>query len=92
MLGVQDGDIVLIDSVARTRRPLTRTTAREASPRWAHNETHVTFVRDNNVFIVPVDGSQGGLFVQLTDVCPQETGPGGDRQSEVHQGRGAEAD
>ena len=74
-LAVQDGDIVLIDSVARTRRALTRTTARETSPRWAHNESHVTFVRDNNVFIVPLDSTNGGLFVQLTDISAKKTNP-----------------
>jgi dipeptidyl aminopeptidase/acylaminoacyl peptidase len=75
VLAVQDGDIVLIDTVARTRRPLTRTTARETSPRWARTETHVTFVRDNNVFIVPLDATNGGLFVQLTDISPKKTDP-----------------
>ncbi len=75
VVAVQDGDVVLIDTVARTRRPLTRTTAAESSPRWARNETHVTFVRENNVFVVPVDGSDGGLFVQLTDIAPKKTDP-----------------
>src|SRR5918992_52049 len=59
VLGVQDGDIVLIDTVARTRRALTRTTAAESSPRWARDETYVTFVRENNVFIVPADAADG---------------------------------
>ena len=75
VLGVQDGDIVLIDTVTRTRRPLTRTTIAESSPRWARNETHVTFVRENNVFIVPVDVGEGGLFVQLTDVSAKKPDP-----------------
>ncbi|MGH9350355.1 MAG: prolyl oligopeptidase family serine peptidase [Vicinamibacterales bacterium] len=75
VLGVQEGNVVLIDTVARTRRALTRTTARESSPRWARHETHVTFVRDNNVFIVPVDGSQGNLFVQLSDVSAKKPDP-----------------
>jgi dipeptidyl aminopeptidase/acylaminoacyl peptidase len=77
VVAVQDGDIVLIDTVARTRRPLTRTTARETSPRWARNETHVTFVRENNVFIVPVasSGAADALFVQLTDISPKKSDP-----------------
>jgi dipeptidyl aminopeptidase/acylaminoacyl peptidase len=75
VLAVQDGDVVLIDTVARTRRPLTRTTARETSPRWAHDETHVTFVRENNVFIVPLDSTNGGLFVQLTDISAKKSDP-----------------
>jgi dipeptidyl aminopeptidase/acylaminoacyl peptidase len=81
VLGVQDGDIVLIDTVARTRRALTRTTGRESSPRWARNETHVTFVRDNNVFMVPADfhrtaashAESGALFVQLTDITAKKS-------------------
>jgi dipeptidyl aminopeptidase/acylaminoacyl peptidase len=76
-LAIQDGDVVLIDTVARTRRMLTRTTAAESSPRWARGETHVTFVRDNNVFIVPAAeaGGDGGLLVQLTDVSPKKPEP-----------------
>ena len=76
-LAVQDGDIILIDTVARTRQPLTRTTAPEASPRWARNETHVTFVRENNVFILPLaaDASAEGLFVQLTDISAKKSDP-----------------
>jgi dipeptidyl aminopeptidase/acylaminoacyl peptidase len=81
VLAVQDGDIVILDTTAKTRRALTRTTAREASPHWARGETHVTFVRDNNVFMVPV--SQGGaaagadsdLLVQLTDVSAKKPDP-----------------
>jgi dipeptidyl aminopeptidase/acylaminoacyl peptidase len=75
VLAVQDGDIVVIDTVARTRRMLTRTVAAESSPRWARSETHVTFIRDNNVFIVPVAASDGGLLVQLTDVSAKKTDP-----------------
>jgi dipeptidyl aminopeptidase/acylaminoacyl peptidase len=74
-LTVQDGDVVLIDTVARTRRPLTRTTAREANPRWARSESHVTFVRENNVFVVPLDATSGGLFVQLTDITAKKADP-----------------
>ncbi len=83
VLAVQDDDVVLIDTVTRTRRALTRTTGRESNPRWARGETHVTFVRENNAFIVPldvarggpVDGSQSGLFVQLTDVSLKKADP-----------------
>src|SRR5919197_3697222 len=54
-LFVDDGDVVLIDSVAGTRRNITRTTGGEANPRWARHETAVTFTRDNNLFIVAFD-------------------------------------
>jgi dipeptidyl aminopeptidase/acylaminoacyl peptidase len=75
VLAVQDGDIVLIDTIARTRRPLTRTTAAESSPRFARGETHVTFIRENNVFIVPIESTTGGLFVQLTDISAKKSDP-----------------
>jgi dipeptidyl aminopeptidase/acylaminoacyl peptidase len=74
-LSVQDGDVVLVDSVALTRRQITRTTAAESHPRWARSETCVTFVRDENLFIVPVDASDQDLVVQLTDVSPQKKEP-----------------
>ncbi len=79
VLGVDRGDIVIIDTVARKRLDVTRTTGAESSPRWARGETHVTFVRDNNLFIVPVESVTGGSVVQLTDVSARRTDP---RQSD----------
>ena len=75
ILGVDRGDIVIIDTVDRKRIDVTRTTGNESSPRWARNETHVTFVRDNSLFIVPVDHVGGGTVVQLTDVSARRTDP-----------------
>lgn len=66
--GVDRGDVVVIDTVARQRLEVTRTTAAESSVRWARNGTHVTFVRDNNLYIAPAGGDAGGGLVQLTDV------------------------
>ncbi len=71
-LAVDNGDVVLIDSIAGTRRWIARTTGNEANPRWARNDTHVTFTRDGNLFIVPV--AEGGL-VQLTDVAVKKPDP-----------------
>ncbi|MBI4477057.1 MAG: prolyl oligopeptidase family serine peptidase [Acidobacteria bacterium] len=68
-LAAQDGDIVVIDSVTNERRQITRTTDREENPRWTRNDTHVTFTRNNNLFIVPV---KSGSIVQLTDVKPKK--------------------
>jgi hypothetical protein len=68
------GDVVLVDTVARPRRQLTRTTAAEASPRFAARETAATFVRDNNLFRVPLVG-EGDLEVQLTNVAPRKKEP-----------------
>ena len=65
VLFVSDGDIVLVDSVAGTRRNITRTVGSEANPRWARNETAVTFTRENNLFLVPLDS---GTVEQLTDI------------------------
>jgi dipeptidyl aminopeptidase/acylaminoacyl peptidase len=69
-LFVEQGDIVLIDSVARTRRQITRTSDAESAPRWAGDERQVTFVRGDGVYRVPVDGSAGDLLVQLIEAGP----------------------
>ncbi len=73
VLGVDRGDIVVIDSVDRSRRDITRTTGNESSARWARGGSHITFVRDNNLFIVPVDATGGGTLVQLTDVSARRS-------------------
>ncbi len=89
ILGVDRGDIVVIDTVERRRIDVTRTTGAETSPRWTRGETHVTFVRDNNLFIVPVEspphdaksaswgprGVAAGGLVQLTDVSARRADP-----------------
>lgn len=75
ILGVDRGDIVVIDTVARKRIDVTRTTGNESNPRWARGETHVTFVRDNNLFIVPVESVSAGAIVQLTDVSARRADP-----------------
>jgi dipeptidyl aminopeptidase/acylaminoacyl peptidase len=59
------GDIVVLDTVARTRQQVTRTTAPESGPRWARHDTAVTFVAQNNLFMVPL---ATGSIEQLTDV------------------------
>ena len=74
VLFVDQGDIVLVDSVANTRRSITRTTGAESSPRWARHESAVTFVRDNNLFLLTLDGASGGV-TQLTDVGPRKRDP-----------------
>src|SRR3954466_2221889 len=69
---VDRGDIVLLDTVAGARRQITRTTGGEANPRWARHETAVTFTRDNNLFVVPLES---GEIAQLTDVQPRKRDP-----------------
>jgi dipeptidyl aminopeptidase/acylaminoacyl peptidase len=67
VLGVDRGDVVVLDTVARKRIDITRTTGAESAPRWTRGGTHVTFLRDNSLFIVPVDSSSTGTLVQLVD-------------------------
>jgi dipeptidyl aminopeptidase/acylaminoacyl peptidase len=72
VLFVDRGDIVLVDSAAGTRRQITRTNGGESNPRWAKGETAVTFVRDNNLFLMPIET---GSIEQLTDIGPRKRDP-----------------
>lgn len=65
----EGGDLVLLDTVTRTRRQLTRTTGGESNPRWVRGETAISFVREGNLFVFPLDGS--GLE-QIADVQPRK--------------------
>ena len=73
-LFASEGDIVLVDTVARTRQQITRTTATETDPRFTRGDTAVTYVRDNNLFLSPLDG-RGDLSVQVTNVGPKKKEP-----------------
>ena len=75
ILFVDGGDVVLVDSARGIRRQITRTTGAESNPRWAHNDTQITYVRDGNLFVLPLDPSAGGIVTQLTDVGPKKTDP-----------------
>ena len=75
VLFVDGGDIVMVDAVAGTRRQITRTTGGESNPRWARNDTHVTWTREGNLFIAPLDGGGHELLTQLTDVSPRRPEP-----------------
>jgi dipeptidyl aminopeptidase/acylaminoacyl peptidase len=72
VLFVDQGDIVLLDSTSGARRQITRTTGAESNPRWARHESAVTFTRDNNLFLVPLDS---GAIEQLTDIAPRKRDP-----------------
>lgn len=74
-LDVQDGDVVLIDSVTGERRQVTRTAAEESHPRWAADETHVSFVRGDGVFLVGLGPRGGDVIVQLAVVGPKKKEP-----------------
>jgi len=75
VLFAEDGDIAIVDAVANTRRSVTRTSADESNPRWARHETAVTFTRENNLFLVPLDAGAPGNIEQLTDVGPHKRDP-----------------
>jgi dipeptidyl aminopeptidase/acylaminoacyl peptidase len=80
-VGVVDGDVVVVDTVARTRTLITRTAAAEAHARWSDGGRAVTFVRDQGLYRVWVDRlpdprDQGGTaFEQLTDAGPAKPRP-----------------
>ncbi|GEM_PF-8240 len=61
---VEDGDIVLQDTVTDRRRTLMRTVEAESSPRFTADEKGVVYVRDNNLYRISLDD---GTVVQLTD-------------------------
>jgi dipeptidyl aminopeptidase/acylaminoacyl peptidase len=71
----QGGDVVLVDTVKKTRRVLTRTTGNESRARFTRNETHVTFVRDNALFLMPISGEGEGGLVQLYEAGPRRRDP-----------------
>jgi dipeptidyl aminopeptidase/acylaminoacyl peptidase len=75
ILGVDRGDVVVIDTVQQRRIEVTRTTATESAPRWARGERAVTFVRDNNLYLLPLGGDEASGLLQLTDVQPRRTDP-----------------
>jgi dipeptidyl aminopeptidase/acylaminoacyl peptidase len=70
----EGGDIVIYDAATGKRRQLTKTAGAEGNPRWARNDTHVTYVSGGNLFIMAVDGS-GPLVTQLTDVIQRRPDP-----------------
>ncbi|MGH9163575.1 MAG: prolyl oligopeptidase family serine peptidase, partial [Vicinamibacteraceae bacterium] len=74
-LFVDEGDIALVDTVAGTRIDVTRTSGPEDNPRWARGETHLTFTRENSLFLVPVTGRASGLVFQVMEGAPKEKEP-----------------
>jgi dipeptidyl aminopeptidase/acylaminoacyl peptidase len=70
LLTLDNGDVVIYDAASGAKvRQVTRTTAPESSPRWARNDTAVTFTRDGNLFIMSLDPKdEATAFAQLTDI------------------------
>jgi dipeptidyl aminopeptidase/acylaminoacyl peptidase len=75
VLFVDRGDIVLVDASSGVRWHITRTTGVESNPRWARRDTHVTWVRDGNLFIASVEPGAPASLTQLTDVAPKRAEP-----------------
>ncbi len=71
----QSGDIVLIDTMAKTHRVITRTTASESRPRFAKNETHVAYLRDGALYLMPLAGEGEGGLVQVYEAGPKRRDP-----------------
>ncbi len=74
-LVAEGGDIVIHDLATGARRVVLRTAAAESQPRWARNDTAVTFMRDGNLHLLSLEG-QGTSFAQLTDIVPLAEGAG----------------
>lgn len=78
----EEGDIFLYDHTKNERRQLISTTEGENSPRFAGDQKHIYFTRQNNLYSMALDG--GGL-VQLTDI---RTGGGAPEPAAAQRGLG----
>lgn len=74
LLAADRGDIVIYDRATGARRQITKTDGAESGPRWARNDTAVTFVQGGNLFVVSVDGTDT-LLTQLTSIGPRRADP-----------------
>ena len=67
---VDDGDIYLWDG---KRHAITQTTDTESAPHFTFDEQRLTFVRDNNLFVVSL---RDGSIAQLSNIVgPDDKGP-----------------
>jgi dipeptidyl aminopeptidase/acylaminoacyl peptidase len=92
ILTAEGGDIVIYDVQTGARRFVTRTAVAETTPRWARHDTAVTFMRDGNLYVVALEGTDTAL-AQLTNiVVPDATqvqaGAGGAGTGRGGGGRG----
>jgi dipeptidyl aminopeptidase/acylaminoacyl peptidase len=89
----EEGDIFLYDHEKGVRRPLTRTVEPEANPRFTRDQRRVYFTRQNNLYVLPLDG---GPLEQLTDIRaaspPVGAQGGGQALGEAGARRGANQD
>ena len=59
------GDLFVYDNTTGKTSQLTKTTDVEASPRFTQDAKRVSFVRNGNLYVMPLEG---GMLVQLTDI------------------------
>ena len=78
LLDTENGDVVIYDAQSGARRQITRTAATETGPRWARNDTAVTFTRDGNLYLMSLEAGEAVTFAQLTDIvaAPPAAGAG----------------
>jgi dipeptidyl aminopeptidase/acylaminoacyl peptidase len=97
MLAAEGGDVVLYDVASGARRLLTRTSSAETNPRWARNDTAVTFMRDGNLYLVSIEATPEIAFAQLTNIVAsdgaqaQAVGGGGTGRGGAGRGGGGGA-
>ena len=97
ILAAEGGDVVLYDVASSARRLLTRTSSAETNPRWARNDTAVTFMRDGNLYLVSIEATPEIAFAQLTNIVAsdavqaQAVGAGGGRGGAGGRGGGGGA-
>ena len=72
ILAAEGGDVVMYDVASGARRLLTRTSAAETNPRWARNDTAVTFMRDGNLYLVSIEATPEIAFAQLTNIVASD--------------------
>jgi dipeptidyl aminopeptidase/acylaminoacyl peptidase len=90
VLVTENGDVAIVDVQTGARHVVTHTAAIESNPRWARHDTAVAFMRDGNLFLVPLVPGDEPAVTQLTDVVPpaDATTPAADGQRAGTGGRG----
>ena len=72
-LYIDDGDVVLYDAATKRRRSLTQTTETESRARFTRDESAVTFVRANNLYMLSL--ADGTVQQRTNIVSATEKGP-----------------
>ncbi|MGI8783967.1 MAG: prolyl oligopeptidase family serine peptidase [Acidobacteriota bacterium] len=82
-LVAEQGDIVLADTVNGERRKLTETFEQESDPRFTSDFKKVSFTRNNNLFVLSLEGGQ---LRQVTDIrAPGAATPPAGRDSAARE-------